>query len=192
MRKRVLAVILGVCLVFSFAACSSDSSDSSSADASDESAEAEENSEEETEEESDDRAKIGDTVEADSFDISIISVSRASTLSSEAGTSYEASDGNELIMVVFSFTNTSDDIQNAAYANFDSYVDGTKITVISAAGEIDGYMPLIGAVDVDKTFEAYAVWELTEGWTELEFSYIDNLSGKDSDAFVIYNTDISE
>ena len=44
MKKRFLAIILGLCLVFSFTACSSDSSDSSSADVSDESAEAEEES----------------------------------------------------------------------------------------------------------------------------------------------------
>ena len=63
MRKRVLAVILGVCLVFSFTACSSDSSDSSSADVSDESAEAEENSEDVTDETENNEDTDADTEE---------------------------------------------------------------------------------------------------------------------------------
>ena len=132
-------------------------------------------------ENTDTRLSISDTLSSEHFDFSIISVSASSSVKSEVGTVYEAADGNQILTVIFSAKNTSDDTQNVMNTNFNSYVDGSKITVIGAVGKVDGYMPLIGAVS-----------ELPENWNELEFSYIDALTGSESDnSLVIHSTDIS-
>lgn len=176
--KRNLTFLFALLIVLSLCACGS--SVSSSQDDS-------------SEQNSDTRLSVSDTLSSEHFDFSIISVSASSSVKSEVGTVYEAADGNQIVTVIFSAKNTSDDTQNVMSPNFNSYVDGTKVTVIGAAGKVDGYMPLIGAVSAGKTFEGYALWELPENWTELEFSYIDALTGSESDnAFVIRSTDISD
>lgn len=141
----------------------------------------------------DTRLTISDTMNTEHFDFSILSVSTASSVKSEVGTEYTASEGNQMVTVVFSAKNTSGDTQNVMNTNFNSYVDGTKTTVVGAVGKVDGYMPLIGAVSSEKVFEGYTIWELPQDWQELEFSYIDALTGRESeDTFVIYSSDISE
>lgn len=176
--RRNLAFLLTLFMVLSLCACGSSTSGSQV-----------DNPDENT----DTRLSISDTLSSEHFDFSIISVSASSSAKSEVGTVYEAADGNQIVTVIFSAKNTSDDTQNVMNTNFNSYVDGSKVTVIGAVGKVDGYMPLIGAVSAGKAFEGYALWELPENWNELEFSYIDALTGSESDnSFVIHSTDISD
>lgn len=175
--KRNLAVLLTLFMVISLCACGASTSDSQV---------------DNSEQNSDTGLSISDTLSSEHFDFSIISVSVSSSVKSEVGTVYEAADGNQIVTIIFSAKNTSDDTQNVMSPNFNSYVDGTKVTTIGAAGKVEGYMPLIGAVSAGKTFEGYALWELPENWNELEFSYIDALTGSESDnSLVIHSTDIS-
>lgn len=175
--RRNLAFLLTLFMVLSLCACGSSTSGLQV-----------DNPDENT----DTRLSISDTLSSEHFDFSIISVSASSSVKSEVGTVYEAADGNQILTVIFSAKNTSDDTQNVMNTNFNSYVDGSKITVIGAVGKVDVYMPLIGAVSAGKTFEGYALWELPENWNELEFSYIDALTGSESDnSLVIHSMDIS-
>ena len=133
---------------------------------------------------------IGETLIADNFEFSILSIKTCPAVSNALGVEYVAESGNEYVFCVMGAKNSSSDTQNMMNVNFNGYVDDTKITIVSVVGEIEGYMPLLGAVSADKTFEGYTVWEVPQGWEKLEFSYIDALSGQDSDSFVIYSSDI--
>ena len=164
--RRNLAFLFTVFMVLSLCACGSSTSDSQV---------------DNPDENIDTRLSISDTLS-----------SASSSVKSEVGPVYEAADGNQIVTVILSAKSTSDDTQNVMNTNFNSYVDGSKVTVIGAVGKVDGYMPLIGAVSAGKTFEGYALWELPENWNELEFSYIDALTGSESDnSLVIHSTDMS-
>ena len=104
---------------------------------------------------------------------------------------YAAEEGNELLFIVFNAKNTSDDTQNAMNTNFNGAVDGVKVIPQGAVGEINGYMPLVGAVSSGTEMSGYAVWEVPSDWSKLEFSYIDALTGSESDSFTIYADDLT-
>lgn len=103
---------------------------------------------------------------------------------------YTASEGNQFLFIAFAAKNTSQDTMNVMNTNFNSYVDDSKIVIQSVVGEVEGYMPLLGAVSSGKSFDGYAIWEVPTSWNSFEFSYIDALTGSDSDAFKINRTDI--
>lgn len=134
---------------------------------------------------------IEDTLTAENFEFSILSVTAADTLTNALGVEYAAEEGNDLLFIVFNAKNTSDDTQNVMNTNFNGAVDGVKVIPQSAVGEINGYMPLVGAVSSGTEMSGYAVWEVPSDWSKLEFSYIDALTGSESDSFTIYADDLT-
>ena len=75
--------------------------------------------------------------------------------------------------------------KNVMNMNFNSYVDNNKVSAQSIVGEIEGFMPLMGATSSQMTFTGYTVWELPVGWNQMQFSYIDALSGEDSEKHLL-------
>lgn len=124
------------------------------------------------------------------FELKILSIKTTKTLTNSLGAEYSAKSGYDYIMIVFDAKNISEETQNIMNVGFNSYIDDMKISIQSVVGEIDGYMPLIGAVSSGKSFEGYAVWELPENWEKFEFSYIDAQTGQESDAFTVYSQDL--
>lgn len=134
---------------------------------------------------------IEDTLAAENFEFSILSATTADTLTNALEVEYAAEEGNELLFIVFNAKNTSSDTQNAMNTNFNGAVDGVKVIPQGAVGEINGYMPLVGAVSSGTEMSGYAVWEVPSDWSKLEFSYIDALTGSESDSFTIYADDLT-
>lgn len=138
-----------------------------------------------------DAVGFNDTLHAQNFDFSILSAELCDSVTNQLGMTYEAESGTQFLLVTFSAVNTAHDEMNVMNVDFNSYIDDKKVAIQSIVGEIDGFMPLSGAVAAGKTFEGYAVWEVPDGWNTLEFSYIDALTGVDSDIMTIYATDVS-
>lgn len=175
MKRRIIILAMSlICMVF-MSACNSSGSVDSSTDA------------------PDNKLTVSDTLSAEHFDFSILSVTQSASVKSELGAEYTAAEGNVMVTVVFDAKNTSSETQNVANVNFNSYVDGEKVMISSVVGKVNGYMPLLGAVSSEKSFDGYAIWELPKDWKELEFSYIDSLTGSESEnVFVISPSDATE
>ena len=128
-----------------------------------------------------------DTLHSENFDFTINSIDVQKTIRNELGVEYAASENCVLVLVDFTATNTSDDTQNVMNTNFNSYIDDNKVVILSAAGKINGHLPLIGAVSAGKNFEGYAIWEAPADWATISFSYIDALSGAESESSFVIN-----
>ena len=175
MKRNLIVLMISAMCLFTMSACSSSGEAESSTQA------------------ADTRLSVTDTLTAEHFEFSILSVTASQSVKTEIGTEYTAAEGNTMVTVVFAAKNISDDTQNVMYTNFNSYVDGNKVSMVGAVGKVDGYMPLIGAVSSGMSFDGYTIWELPKDWGELEFTYIDALTGSESEnSFVIYHSDISE
>jgi hypothetical protein len=133
---------------------------------------------------------IDGTLTAENFEFSILSTDLCASIKNAMGMEYAASDGKQFLLVVFRSKNISADIQNVMNVNFNSYIDDEKVVIYTVVGEVNGYMPLFGAVSSQKIFDGYTVWEVPDGWNKLEFSYIDALTGSDSDFLRINATDL--
>lgn len=131
-----------------------------------------------------------ETLSAQSFDFSIVSAYKSDYLKNTLDIEYSPTEGNVFVVIVFNVTNTCSDTRNVMNMNFNSYVDDTKITVQSVIGEIDGYMPLIGAVSAGKSFAGYTVWEVPANSKALEFSYIDALTCEESATILVSLVDL--
>lgn len=134
---------------------------------------------------------ISETLSTENFDFSIKSAYTCQNLKNTLGMEYTAESGNEYLVIIFDAKNTSNDTKNVMNMNFNSYIDNNKVSAQSIVGEIDGFMPLMGATSSQMTFTGYTVWELPIGWNQMQFSYIDALSGEDSEKhFLIYKNEI--
>lgn len=129
-------------------------------------------------------------IQTDNFELKISSMKTTKTLTNSLGAEYSAKSGYDYLMIVFDAKNISKETQNIMNVGFNGYVDDTKTVIQSVVGEIDGYMPLIGAVSSGKSFEGYTVWEVPENWEKFEFSYIDARTGKESNGFTVYSQDV--
>lgn len=129
-------------------------------------------------------------IQTDNFELKISSMKTTKTLTNSLGAEYLAKSGYDYLMIVFDAKNISKETQNIMNVGFNGYVDDTKTVIQSVVGEIDGYMPLIGAVPSGKSFEGYTVWEVPENWEKFEFSYIDARTGKESNGFTVYSQDV--
>lgn len=129
-------------------------------------------------------------IQTDNFELKISSMKTTKTLTNSLGAEYSAKSGYDYLMIVFDAKNISKETQNIMNVGFNGYVDDTKTVIQSVVGEIDGYMPLIGAVSSGKSFEGYTVWEVPENWEKFEFSYIDARTGKESNEFIVYSQDV--
>lgn len=182
MRKKILLSILSMVLVTSvFSACGNTESESESSAVAGTSS---------TLSKSTNDVGFKDVLKAENFEFKIISADEAKSFKNALGNEYKAKDGMKLLLVVISAKNTSDDTMNVENVNFNSYVDDDKISIESATGEINGYKPLLGAVSRKKSMVGYTIWQVPDNWKKLEFSYIDSLSGSESDKMVIKSTDI--
>lgn len=133
---------------------------------------------------------ISDTLHAQSFDFAITSAKYYDSITNQLGVTSTPDEGNKYLLLVIKATNTTEEDQNVENINFNSYIDDSKISPESITGEVDGYMPLLGAVSAGKNFEGYTVWQVPQNWNTLTFSYIDALTGKDSDSFTIHASDV--
>jgi len=133
---------------------------------------------------------ITDTLHAQSFDFTITSAKYYDSITNQLGVTSTPDEGKRYLVLVIKAENTTNEDQNAENVNFNSYIDNSKITPESITGEVDGTMPLLGAVSAGKTFEGYTVWQVPQNWDTFTFSYIDALSGEDSDSFTLHSTDI--
>ncbi|MFR8012056.1 MAG: hypothetical protein ACLU8W_09900 [Clostridia bacterium] len=129
-------------------------------------------------------------IQTDNFELKISSMKTTKTLTNSLGAEYSAKSGYDYLMIVFDAKNISKETQNIMNVGFNGYVDDTKTVIQSVVGEIDGYMPLIGAVSSGKSFEGYSVWEVPENWEKFEFSYIDARTGEESNEFTVYSQDV--
>lgn len=129
-------------------------------------------------------------IQTDNFELKISSMKTTKTLTNSLGAEYSAKSGYDYLMIVVDAKNISKETQNIMNVGFNGYVDDTKTVIQSVVGEIDGYMPLIGAVSSGKSFEGYTVWEVPENWEKFEFSYIDARTGKESNEFIVYSQDV--
>ncbi len=136
-------------------------------------------------------AGIGDIVITDYFDFSVKKAETTKSITNALGVTYEASEGKQLLFVVFSFKNTTSDIHNTGPA-FVCSVDGNSINPFTAVGAIDECMPLVGAVGSGDTFYAYVIWEVPEGWESIKFSYLDAELGSASKTVAFSKSDTTE
>lgn len=133
---------------------------------------------------------ITDTLHAQSFDFTITSAKYYDSITNQLGVICTPDEGKRYLVLVIKADNTTNEDQNVENVNFNSYIDNSKITPESITGEVDGTKPLLGAVSAGKTFEGYTVWQVPQNWDTFTFSYIDALSGEDSDSFTLHSTDI--
>ncbi len=136
-------------------------------------------------------AGIGDSVITDYFDFSVKKAETTKSITNALGITYEASEGKQLLFVVFSFKNTTSDIHNTGPA-FVCSVDGNSINPFTAVGAIDECMPLVGAVGSGDTFNAYMIWEVPEGWENIKFSYLDAELGSASKTVAFSKSNTTE
>jgi hypothetical protein len=133
---------------------------------------------------------ISDTLHAQSFDFTITSAKYYDSITNQLGVTTTPDEGNKYLLLVIKATNTTKEDQNVENVNFNSYIDDSKISPESITGEVDGYMPLLGAVSAGKNFEGYTVWQVPQNWNTFTFSYIDALTGEDSDPFTLHASDV--
>ena len=123
---------------------------------------------------------ISDTLHAQSFDFTITSAKYYDSITNQLGVTSTPDEGNKYLLLVIKATNTTKEDQNVENVNSPE----------SITGEVDGYMPLLGAVSAGKNFEGYTVWQVPQNWNTFTFSYIDALTGEDSDSFTLHASDV--
>jgi hypothetical protein len=133
---------------------------------------------------------ISDTLHAQSFDFTITSAKLYNSITNQLGVTYTPDEGKQYLVLVIKATNTTDEDQNVVNSDFNSYLDNSKITPESVVGKVDGYMPLLGAISPGNNFEGYTVWQVPQKWNTFTFSYLDSLTGEDSDSFTIHSSDV--
>lgn len=190
MKNKFLVGFLAVVMVMSLVACTGEKENTNKATSGDPTAEVNDN-----------LLGLNGTLSTSNFDYTIKSAEIKTSVKSEFNPyhDYVLSDGKELLFVVIGATNTGEYTDNVMYGNFNAYVDGEKVVSSNTlgndgeilVGEVDGYMPLFGAVSSGMTFDGYAVWELPEGWETFHFSVLDGFSGDSKQAFEFTRSEIS-
>lgn len=175
--KKILSIILSFVFMFSLVACSIEDSSSQT----------KVNNDTLT---TDSVKTSKDTIIGENFDISVISIKSSNKFTNLLGVDYTAKDGNVLLFVVFSVKNKTTETKNIG-PSFVASCDNKTVAPVSAVGNIDGFMPFVGAVASESTFEAYQIWELPKDWQNFEFSYLDAQTGSESETMQINCSDIS-
>ena len=131
-----------------------------------------------------------DTISGENFDISVINIKSSNKFTNSLGVDYTAKDWNVLLFVGFSAKNKTNETKNIGPC-FVASCDNKTVTPVSAVGNIDGFMPFVGAVASESTFEVYQIWELPKDWQNFKFSYLDAQTGSESETMQINCSDIS-
>ncbi len=182
-KLKLFALTMAVIMVFTVCALGCSDSDSSSSSTSET-----KSAEEKTTEEKNDVAGIGDVVKTEHFEITVTKAQTTKYLKNALNMSYNAADGKEFVFLVFSFKNITDEIHNTSPSYICS-VDKVQVHGYNVVGDIDGCMPLVGAVGAGSIFNTYVVVEVAEGWQTLEFEYLDGELGTASQKIVINHSD---
>lgn len=175
--KKILSIILSFIFMFSLVACSTEDSSDQAKVKNDSST-------------TDSVKTSKDTISGENFDISVINIKSSNKFTNSIGVDYTAKDGNVLLFVVFSAKNKTNETKNIG-PSFVASCDNKTVTPVSAVGDIDGFMPFVGAVASKSSFEAYQIWELPKDWQNFKFSYLDAQTGSESETMQINCSDIS-
>ena len=98
MKRNLIVLIISAMCLFTMSACSSSGEVESSTQT------------------ADTRLSVTDTLTAEHFEFSILSVTASPSVKTEIGTEYTAAEGNTMVTVVFAAKNISDDTQNVTAA----------------------------------------------------------------------------
>lgn len=132
--------------------------------------------------------EIGETMSSKFFDISIVDAKWTNTLETSLGTVEPKENGKKLLCLIFSAKNTVDETKNLGM--FSAYVDKQATLQTTVVGGIDNAMVFVGAVASGMEMKAYVVWEIPEGWKELQLNYYEASGQECQQHFVIHPEDI--
>lgn len=192
--KKILIIL--ACLILSLSACASENENKSQSPS--DQKENQENSaepeivpegENDSTQSSSNVVGIDGTISGECFDISIVGAKWTDALETSLYTVTPEKEGNKLLCLIFSAKNTTGETENLGL--FNAYINKQATLPITVVGGIDDAMAFVGAVASGMEMRAYCVWELPEGWEELQLNYFEASGPECKQYFVIHPEDIS-